>query len=401
MDTEIASCMACRKELSLSFVEENTPKCFYKKEYTNKRVDVILSLEKSLLPATQDLFKIAKQRLISVKLAYDITQEMEVLYKEKQVIQNRITNLITKRSKIYREMELSKNSVDMNDIIDKQVYTNKCGVDDCRGYYNQAWVCGTCESKACSKCQIVLPKDSKKKHKCNKDDLKTVKFLKKDTKQCPKCTVRIHKINGCDQMFCMECKTAFSWKTGKIEKGRIHNPHYYQWQRDGNNGVAPRVPGDVPVCGELPWITVLQAILIGKQQQFKNLENCHRLSAHLRATVLRNLVEEPTENRYARLRVEYLMKDIDEKIWHKELKKHNKKLEKQRELRNVVEMFVNSLDDTMHAFSRKRIPNLSKACHALRGYVNKQLGSIDRRYNTKSVYIELNWTVTGKRELIF
>jgi len=392
--------MVCRKELSISFIEENTPKCFYNIEYRNKQANKLLSLEKSLLPATQDLFKIAMKREISMKIVNDITEKCRKLRKRKREIKDLMCKLTVEKHTILEKIN-NEEDVGMNDIVTKKVYTIKCGVDDCRGYYNQEWVCGTCESKACSKCQVVLPENSNDdKHKCNKDDLKSLRFLKKDTKHCPKCYVRIHKINGCDQMFCMECKTSFSWNTGKIETGRIHNPHYYQWQREQNNGIAPRVPGDIPVCGELPCINVLQVILMEKKQQFIYLENCHRLSAHLRATVLRNLVEEPTENLYTNLRVKYLMKHLDEKGWHRELKKHSKKIENQREVRNVVEMFVNSLDDTMHSFSRNRVPNLSKACHALMEYVNKQLAVIDNRYNLKSIYIKLNWTVSGKKNLI-
>jgi hypothetical protein len=39
-------------------------------------------------------------------------------------------------------------------------------------------------------------------------------------------------------MWCIECKTAFSWSKGTIENGTVHNPHYYQWMRE-NGGVPP------------------------------------------------------------------------------------------------------------------------------------------------------------------
>ena len=58
-------------------------------------------------------------------------------------------------------------------------------------------------------------------------------------------------LSNCDQMYCTQCQTAFSWRTGKIETGTIHNPHYYEFQRKMNGGVAPRVAGDNP-CGGLP-----------------------------------------------------------------------------------------------------------------------------------------------------
>lgn len=65
-------------------------------------------------------------------------------------------------------------------------------------------------------------------HKCNENDIESIKLIDSDTKPCPVCFVRIHKYEGCDQAYCTQCKTAFSYDTGKIERGRIHNPHYYE-----------------------------------------------------------------------------------------------------------------------------------------------------------------------------
>ena len=45
-------------------------------------------------------------------------------------------------------------------------------------------------------------------------------------------------VKNCDQMWCVECKTAFSWSKGTVEVGQVHNPHYFQWMRQ--NGGMPR-----------------------------------------------------------------------------------------------------------------------------------------------------------------
>lgn len=49
-------------------------------------------------------------------------------------------------------------------------------------------------------------------------------------------------VHNCDQMWCVECKTAFSWSKGTIETGMVHNPHYYQWMRQ--NGGAIQNPNE-------------------------------------------------------------------------------------------------------------------------------------------------------------
>ena len=59
-------------------------------------------------------------------------------------------------------------------------------------------------------------------------------------------------------MWCTECKVAFNWNSGKIiYGGQIHNPHYYQYMRDQNNGInAPRNPGDVLCGGLIPYYSL-------------------------------------------------------------------------------------------------------------------------------------------------
>jgi hypothetical protein len=100
---------------------------------------------------------------------------------------------------------------------------------------------------------VVKKEKNDETHVCKKEDVDTVSMIRKETRPCPKCGIRISKIDGCDQMWCTaeNCGTAFSWNTGKLINGIIHNPHYYEWMRRNNNGTAPRNPGDMP-CGGFP-----------------------------------------------------------------------------------------------------------------------------------------------------
>ena len=100
------------------------------------------------------------------------------------------------------------------------------------------------------------------------DDVATAKLLAKETKSCPQCAIPIFKISGCDQMWCTECQTPFSWKTGQKVSGVIHNPHFYQWQRQQNSGNAPRRPGTRYDCGGLPWVRTIRHILKTRKIMF-------------------------------------------------------------------------------------------------------------------------------------
>ena len=146
------------------------------------------------------------------------------------------------------------------DIASKNVRTQfirACPVETCRGFLSSKWKCGLCNVFTCSKCHVPKTKkprvqsetenanekedanefteeyddDTTDNHVCNPDDIATAELLAKDTKPCPQCGTGIFKIDGCDQMWCTECRTAFNWRTGQLETGHVHNPHYFEYQR--------------------------------------------------------------------------------------------------------------------------------------------------------------------------
>lgn len=90
--------------------------------------------------------------------------------------------------------------------------------------------CVACCINICGDCfEIKL-----EKHKCKKENLETVKMLKKDTKPCPGCFIAIIKTKGCDHMFCTSCHTFFAWKTLRIYDKPVGNPEYYRFLETQN-----------------------------------------------------------------------------------------------------------------------------------------------------------------------
>jgi hypothetical protein len=68
-----------------------------------------------------------------------------------------------------------------------------------------------------------------------------------ETKPCPQCRVPIQKSEGCDQMWCTRCHTAFDWSSLRVlPSSQIHNPHLVSFQSqvdlmESRNPVLPAV----------------------------------------------------------------------------------------------------------------------------------------------------------------
>jgi hypothetical protein len=134
--------------------------------------------------------------------------------------------------------------LDKNDEDNINVSTSfTCPIDACNGVVKNG-KCSDCKKTICAKCR----EERLANHECNSDTLNTIKLLKKDTKGCPRCKTPIYKIDGCDQMFCTNCKTAFSWRTLVIHTGIIHNPHYHEYMNQLGVGNMPIGMNDL--CGE-------------------------------------------------------------------------------------------------------------------------------------------------------
>ena len=119
---------------------------------------------------------------------------------------------------------------------------------DCRGFSSFQWKCGICQQWCCPECHEIIGQDRHAEHTYHPDNVASATLLANDTKSCPCCGMGIYRIEGCDQLFCKLCHTAFSWQTGRIETQRIHNPHYYEWLRQRGDGEIPREQGDM-ICG--------------------------------------------------------------------------------------------------------------------------------------------------------
>lgn len=106
-------------------------------------------------------------------------------------------------------------------------YMTACPTPTCRGFVTELdWMCNLCSAVMCEHCHELKRTVI---HCCDPNTVATVKAIASEAKPCPKCMIPISKVDGCDQMFCTQCHVTYSWKTGQIIKGQIHNPHFFEW----------------------------------------------------------------------------------------------------------------------------------------------------------------------------
>ena len=309
-------CMNCKRAYTQNFMVTQLNRSFTDNDFKKHRRQLLLEHELSRMPETMQLaenYNKIDQYNENVK---GYTQQIRELRAQLQDLQQ-------KKYQDMRSINLLKSGKVENE--EKKKFVFPCPADDCRGYLSTQYKCGYCNLYTCPRCHEIIGHNRDDPHTCNPDSIASAEEIKKTCKSCPSCGVPIQKISGCDQMYCTECRIAFSWNTGKIDNtGNIHNPHFYQQMQRENGEQAPRNPQDI-LCGGLinyyQFGTIrrkLTGIDISKISNTKsdrikildkNISNIHRLVNHITnhdLPHLRHRVRELEDNRL--LRVEYINK---------------------------------------------------------------------------------------------
>ena len=280
-DHKMPRCINCAVQLKKDFLVEHLNFNWVKQTYNPFHGETLLQLALKRLPAAIPLAE-AEQKRTELRVQ-NARYEVEVNKLMRQV--NRLRD-----AQRANEFRIRGEDVPMrlrNDLVTegagivadvKKKFTMRCPNNGCNGFLSTGYKCGLCGHDTCSDCLVVLPKagaaggaaaggGAAAAHECVESDRLSAKMIKAETRPCPTCGQRIFKNGGCDQMFCTEpmadgsgvCGTAFSYKTGEIEKGAIHNPHYYELMRL-TGGNVPRNIGDVR-CGGMPALHPLLRVL--------------------------------------------------------------------------------------------------------------------------------------------
>lgn len=366
-------CMFCRAAWNREFLDMHLPGTFRMGPLRQHRQRLLFERERSLFPDTMP----AVERVLQAQ-----EREREIARIEERIgsLQREYEQLCRERTDV-RNRSVSSAAPSSG----KRAVLCHCPATDCRGYIRASdGTCIVCSTIVCTKCTETVHEG----RECNPDAVATARALAQETKPCPSCQVPIYRTEGCAQMWCTQCNTAFDWKTLAISRGNIHNPHYFEFVRQG--GTVTRAPGDV-VCGGFPRAEQLRSVL-PPDPKFDHsrtfLFNALRIFYHVQEVELHNLrtrsITQPTNNES--LRVRYLLKQISEEDLSSELWKAERRRERERAKLELLEMFCTV---GVELFQRlvtgpKTPPHLMEetvqALESLRTYFNEESRRISKRF---------------------
>ena len=424
--TEDAHCMNCR----VGWTRETLHSCgltqkFVNLVYKKRREDILYDREKSMMPATQPYVerellirnnkKIIEQKRkfqshllsersksnnmstaqISAKIGMDSYVDcalwrLDEFYKhtdEISLASNEIARLES------HNVILSTSQVDIKK--EARKFIRACPNNNCKGFLSHVWRCGICEMWSCPTCHEVKGLEKDSPHTCDPNNVDTARLIEKDSKPCPKCASLIFKIEGCDQMWCTQCTTAFSWRTGSIEMGRIHNPHYYEYRR--NQGSLPREIGDIP-CGGMPSIMHVDSAL----KKFTNdrvepniYGSIIRLHWHISEVVIPRLRE--TRENNLDLRIKYMINDIPAEVFKQKIQQREKASSKKIQIMNILNTYQLVTSEIMQRLvaseSIKDMLETSKEFDMIRQYTNDLMQKVTVTYGCVTPRIIENYQI--------
>lgn len=440
-------CMSCARGFTDDHLESMTNKTFIKNEFRKAAIKVLMDRERSLLPDTLEKFEVTIQLQKIHKRVVLIRSKVHAMRRElnhsdrlarlvdiSRGLHEEITSLNEEQTYWYRieeEQRRARKHTNPHDDHDHKASTaasiHFCASPSCEGVLSSSHKCLTCGARHCKKCMAVICNGTEnfearmKEHTCKESDLLTAEALKRDTKPCPSCKVRIHKIMGCDQMFCTRCNTVFDWATLRKLNGPVHNPHYFDYLAS----IHRTLPDDyeeheevvhttrtAPNCGESPEIP--DYFFFKFREIHDKFHKVHALHLRSFALACNELYSPPvpgkyeyTPETYQHLRIAKLFDGLTDQEWQRRLLTEETKRQRDISRDRINETFVAAGRDIIHRLNEKvkikdfestdeerrkkaeeDLEQFHEEAHGLRRFYNRALCILKKRHSmSKDHYI--------------
>jgi hypothetical protein len=366
--------MNCKKFWNSEFLDATMTKSWRNGDYRKHRAAILLDREKSLLPATQPAVEVELGKR-AAKIEHDALQA------EYQALKLKLDHLHTNIMDKIRILNAGPWG-DNDEKKEKRQFVAACPKESCRGFLSSAYKCGTCQDHVCSDCREILGPVRDIPHTCDPALVETIKAIQKDSRPCPKCGVSISRVEGCDQMFCTQCDTAFSYAKGTIIQGAIHNPHYFaRLQQLGQTALDQAGAGGGGGCR---WPDYGRAVLAYQskvpKRDFQFLTAMYRAAIHVQHVELGDRQNQENVD----IRVKYLLKDIDEAAFGRILHTRERRNERRADIRGPLELFVITMLEFYIGIATRGgvsgVPERINTCRETIRTINEALQIIGTRY---------------------
>jgi len=385
--TDDPHCMNCRRAWERDYLYDILSKSFVNNTLKKHRKGLLLEREKSQIPNTQTYVDYLTKREEKQQQMKQKKEEIKRLQREYEKLSSEFYTL----TNFYDDKKVN--------VVSSQLI--KCPYPSCRGYLSGR-KCNICKHTTCRECMTITDIDEHgnaivEEHICDEDAKNTAKLILKETKGCPGCGERISKVSGCDQMWCTICNVAFSWITGKIITGVIHNPHYYQWLRNGNRQQnVVRNAGDVACGGLIQIHDILRGLRSQVQRNSPIIDRIlilHRSINHVQETIVnttRRKLQYKLNLKLRDYRAKYMMNIIDESQWSRYVSCVDSEREREQALLHIYETYCTVLTERFNNFAdegrtgrnfKELLPVFVKEIKPFIAYLNEQLTRISKNYN--------------------
>ena len=245
MELRTPHCIYCKKHYTIEFILSNNAIEWCKKTFLPYLGNLLLEMEMKKIPQFIEHYKMLiqwralKQEYTLLRKKTNKNRGSEEWLMQVLTLNDQISNL---ENKLYSKDVKTRNKKKE----EKIVIIMPCPMENCKGYISDKYVCHLCDQEICNACHQA--KNNSNEHQCKRDDIKSATIINESSKPCPNCYVAIFKISGCNQMFCTHCHTVFDWETLEIDKGAVHNVHYFEWITSTQNNTLTQ---ESMACGNI------------------------------------------------------------------------------------------------------------------------------------------------------